>query len=331
MQYHFTSALQVLSSSAPETGPDVQSLKRNVPDFIIRPAGTIRPKGRPSEGRRHKSFNNTQSSQLTTRIAEVSRSPEPRESHQYTTGTRMNSAADLNTSASPTNTISTSVNQFGAENVSFVVNDHIILDSDVEDLRLNRTLRKSVLGAMGSMMQAKFGDGLSGFVDTQTIKSATFHGLDKSLRCAQMHFNGVNHFFGSTWDTDQEEVVVLDSAAMDLTWQARYQLWLLYGQNEPEGQIRVRYDCVQRQTDGQNCGIFAIAFTYSVLFGIKLSTATFDPAALRAWILDCFGKRQLLDMPYRKLGRPAERARKTGFVFITSQDAQALAIRQALL
>ena len=109
-------------------------------------------------------------------------------------------------------------------------------------------MRPHILDAMGSLMRAHFGDFFSGLVDRQQMMIATsFHGLDKTKRCVQLHFNDTNHFFASTWDSESEEVVVLDSAAKELTWQVCYQLWRLYGQVELEQQIRICFDPVQCQ------------------------------------------------------------------------------------
>ena len=121
------------------------------------------------------------------------------------------------------------------------------MQSDVEDLTHNRTIRPHILDAMGTLLRGKFGARFSGLVSrAEMMVSGAFFGLDKTKRCIQLHFNDSNHFFASTWDPEVEEVVVLDSAALELSWQARYQLWLLYGQGEPEGQIRIRWDPVQR-------------------------------------------------------------------------------------
>ena len=52
--------------------------------------------------------------------------------------------------------------------------------------------------------------------------------------------------FTSMWNYEKEEVVIFDSLAMDLTWQSKYQLWLLYGQGEEQKQICIRSTAVQR-------------------------------------------------------------------------------------
>ena len=75
---------------------------------------------------------------------------------------------------------------------------------------------------------------------------------------------------------------------MELTWQAKYQLWLLYGRGEEQEQIRVRYAAVQQQKGGVDCGPFALAFAYDFLMAKEPSTASFTAAAIRQWIGDSF-------------------------------------------
>ena len=169
-----------------ETGETTKAVSR-VPAFRIRPVGFVRPKGRPNEGHHYKTFNNTQNSQLSVRIAEVSRSPDTRVRSEENSDTEMNVDDEA----------VTGTNTFGEnEQICFEISGCKITSVDVHDIRNNRTIRPHVLDAMGSLMKKRFGANVSGFVDIATMRSAEFHGLDKSLRCVQLLTTFNNHIIG---------------------------------------------------------------------------------------------------------------------------------------
>ena len=94
---------------------------------------------------------------------------------------------------------------------------------------------------------------------------------------------------------------------------------------------RIRYDPVQGQRFGSNCGPFAIVNVYCVLSGISTATASYSPEVIRQWIISCFDKHALQELPKRGQDRPCERAQRQGFYFVTQQDAEAPALQFAAL
>ena len=125
--------------------------------------------------------------------------------------------------------------------MKYVVNGMHILEKEADRLLGETTITPAIAWAMASLLLEANAGKVDGLLDYAAMYATGFPGLDKSKRCVQVHFNDTNHFFTSTLDAVKEEVVLYDSLAMDLTWQAQHQLWLLYGQDEPEGQIRIRY------------------------------------------------------------------------------------------
>jgi hypothetical protein len=81
-----------------------------------------------------------------------------------------------------------------------------------------------------------------------------------------------------------------------------------------ERQIKVLSANVQQQSNGVDCGLYAIAFATEVAFGFDPSEATFLEEALRSHILKCFQDGKIERFPQQNKSRVV-RCKKTKFTF----------------
>ena len=75
------------------------------------------------------------------------------------------------------------------------------------------------------------------------------------------------------FEINDHRLLIFDSLGMDLTWQAKDQLWLLYGLGSLQDQLttpkpnqtKARYMPVQHQMNRVDCGFFSCAFVYELV------------------------------------------------------------------
>ena len=70
---------------------------------------------------------------------------------------------------------------------------------------------------------------------------------------------------------------------------------MLYCQEKPE--IKVLIQSVQQQTNSVDCGLFAVAFATSLVFGANPSNATYDQKLMRRHFLTCLEKKVMEPFP----------------------------------
>ena len=57
---------------------------------------------------------------------------------------------------------------------------------------------------------------------------------------------------------------------------------------------------VQQQKNGVDCGLFSVAFASTFAFGGDPSTATYDAALLRDYLIKCFDNKIMVEFPVTK-------------------------------
>ena len=104
----------------------------------------------------------------------------------------------------------------------------------------------------------------------------------------QLLHNGINHWFLSFCSNSR--VQVCNSLNSTLTRTSRKSIQSLYknvGQKNDSGNVRVTFLPVQKQPDGHNCGLFAVAFAAEILAGKSPIEAVFDVAQMRDHLIFC--------------------------------------------
>ena len=103
--------------------------------------------------------------------------------------------------------------------------------------------------------------------------------------------NGINHWFLSFYS---------NSLNSTLTRTSRKSIQFLYknvGQKNDSGNVRVTFLPVQKQPDGHNCGLFAVAFATEILAGKSPIEAVFDVAQMRDHLIFCLEEGALTPFP----------------------------------
>ena len=96
------------------------------------------------------------------------------------------------------------------------------------------------------------------------------------------------------WD---EEVKLYDSlppSTKKLTTDLKEQLRAIYA---TDGELAVTVPVVQRQKEGSDCGVFAIAYLLHFALGDKPEELIFDQAKMRGHLAVCFKHRSVLPFP----------------------------------
>ena len=147
------------------------------------------------------------------------------------------------------------------DTVACVVHDIQVLQSEIDRVSNRQTVSPTIVWAMSALIK-EGGKTADGFVSLANMYARGYNGLDTTRPCAQCHFNDVNHFFTSFWNPSHQRVFIYDSLAMELTWQAKLQIWVLYGRNKNE--VHYEFLPVQNQKNGVDCAFFAVAFAYEL-------------------------------------------------------------------
>ena len=128
--------------------------------------------------------------------------------------------------------------------------------------------------------------------EKKTIDS--FHPV--SQEHVQLLHDGANHWFLSFCSNGR--VHVCDSLRSSLTRSSRKSIRSLYKHYVADGgeQI-VTFLSVQKQPDGHNCGLFAIAYLAEILDGRSPSEAVFDVNKMSEHLITCLEMQRLTPFP----------------------------------
>ena len=73
----------------------------------------------------------------------------------------------------------------------------------------------------------------------------------------------------------------------------------------------------------KNCGPFALAFAHCLLSGRNPTALSFNAVSIREWMMECITSEILTELS--SVRRKAPRMNRSGFVFVTSKEAEKLA------
>ena len=118
----------------------------------------------------------------------------------------------------------------------------------------------------------------------------------------QVHHTGTDHWITSVQDTT-DQIIIFDSSQIfspNLTKSIQLQLFAIYDRGKR--QIQIVHPHVQRQTNGVDCGIFAIAYATQFIFNqyIGYDLVEFDRSAMREHLLSCFQNQEITPFPKLK-------------------------------
>lgn len=106
------------------------------------------------------------------------------------------------------------------------------------------------------------------------------------------------------------EVFVYDSVYSTASSSLQMQIASLV--HTQHSHVVLNYKDVQRQSKGNDCGLFAIAFATSLVNGLQPEEYVFDQKMMRSHLLQCFEKKSVTAFPVRKSRRKTAKARVRG-------------------
>ena len=118
----------------------------------------------------------------------------------------------------------------------------------------------------------------------------------------QILHTGAYHWVTSTSATPESQVDISDSLAGLLTGHLQLQIASIYHHLEKDGKLNVSIRPCQRQTGGQNCGLFAIAFATELADLCCSGTVQLDEAQMRSHLANCLEAHAITPFP-RSSGR----------------------------
>lgn len=121
----------------------------------------------------------------------------------------------------------------------------------------------------------------------------------------QLLHDGVNHWLLSCNSNDR--VKVCDSLRTNLGNVTKRCLKALYKPLlDDNGKLHVTMLPVEKQSDGFNCGVYAIAYAADILHGVSPMESQYDVDQMRAHFIDCLENEQLLVFPKTSKRRHVE-------------------------
>jgi hypothetical protein len=165
----------------------------------------------------------------------------------------------------------------------------------------NRILRKQYvqIGSLQNTEHAPIYDAqTNNWLSALPFKSAS------GKKIAQIHHTGQSHWVVSVNDNNAaHEVHVFDSLNGHLTTSLQIQIAQIYRSRfKNSNHIPIKLPKVQRQTNGNDCGVFAIAFLVEFCEnGLKsVMKANFKIDQMRSHLISCFEKESLTPFPKYK-------------------------------
>jgi Ulp1 family protease len=116
----------------------------------------------------------------------------------------------------------------------------------------------------------------------------------------QIHHTGRDHWITSVQKDADDPVIVFDSPVSKpylITESLKMQLFTIYGKNSNHLQIDIPQ--IQQQTNGVDCGIFAIANAVEFCLNSFLGTSRleFDKYLMRSHLIECLLQNKFQEFP----------------------------------
>ena len=120
----------------------------------------------------------------------------------------------------------------------------------------------------------------------------------------QLLHNGINHWFLSFCSNGR--VQICDSLNSTLTRTSKKSIQSLYKtftHDNDAGKVLVTFLPVQKQPDGHNCGVFAVAFAAVILDGKSPIDSFFNVSKMRNRLINCLESEILTPFPKAAIKR----------------------------
>lgn len=197
-----------------------------------------------------------------------------------------------------------------SKHTDFWQKDLGLSSSDKHSISEGQWLSDNVIRATQLLILKKYPDtkGLQSPVLGQTL---TFDIHQKGVKFVQVLNISNCHWITVTsiGCSDSSEVLVYDSLTSgDISFQTKQQIAALIYSNKSK--VKVIIPRVQQQSNGSNCGLFALAFAYSLSAGQDPSTVIYKEKQLRSHLLTCLESQQVISFPCH----PRRRQTKTPIV-----------------
>jgi hypothetical protein len=139
---------------------------------------------------------------------------------------------------------------------------------------------------------------ISGLQSTLLCQSYGFSAV--SSDAVQIHFTGSQHWVTSTCFGGN--VQLYDSnVGFLLTTSLEIQLAQLYGAARKNNQLLIKQMPVQQQSNGRDCGLFAIAYAFHAALGNDLTELNFNCSQMRQHVTNCFEQGMLSPFPVSRI------------------------------
>jgi hypothetical protein len=178
--------------------------------------------------------------------------------------------------------------------------------SDKFDISYNKKLTDRVINYSQKLLNDQFSS-VNGFQDCCYVPVQTDNEWRYSLRMrsqvppiCQIHHTGRDHWITSVQCDADDPVIIFDSSISKpyvITESLKMQLFTIYGKNTNHLQIDVPQ--IQQQTNGVDCGIFAIANAVEFCLNSFLGTTQleFDKNVMRSHLIECLLQNKLQEFP----------------------------------
>ena len=167
-----------------------------------------------------------------------------------------------------------------------------ISDEDLEDLRSNEMLSDNVINLFQNMIKRKFKDA-NGLQDTVLGQTLQFD-VQRNKPFVQILHDGRFHWVAiSSYGCQEGEIFLMDSLFSGrIANHTKRQICCIL--NCASDELKVKVLPVQQQTNGVDCGVFAVAFVYHILSTKKTPTdISFEERRTRSHIVNCIGKNEI--------------------------------------
>ena len=181
---------------------------------------------------------------------------------------------------------------------------------DREQLVMNAMLTDVHINAAQRLLLQKF-DHISGCQLSLLVQTNGFKPVSAQVDSMQIHHNGHQHWLASA--NIGGFVLLLDSApSEELSTSLQQQLAAIYKELAVGGVLTVKRLKVQQQHGGKDCGLFSIAFLYSLGSGSSKFHG-YDQMKMRAHLEFCISNEELLSFPLSKSRRAQQTCKEEVF------------------
>ena len=136
---------------------------------------------------------------------------------------------------------------------------------------------------------------IEGFQNPLLSQKNMFVPIACNAKGIQIHHVRNNHWITSSSTAGCVEV--FDSVYNNLSTDTEVQLATIYQNLAEKNVLQVKIVPCQRQTGSTDCGLFAIAWAFELANGNRPEQVTLDQEKMRAHLLNCFAKRNIVRFP----------------------------------